>query len=150
MVFAALICEDLARFDPVLPIINAVGPNLVVALLMDGPQLRERWSGRYATVLAEDPGSSILSVTSLGRIKLARRHGEEVRRVIGLWKDPNTGATELLLPQGAHALALSLSTGSLTQTTMDLRHDGASAVSLSLAEVWPVALAHPPVWLANG
>ncbi len=29
-----LICEDLARFDPVLPLINSVGPNLVIALLI--------------------------------------------------------------------------------------------------------------------
>jgi len=31
---AVLICEDLARFDPVLPVINAVGPNLVISLLL--------------------------------------------------------------------------------------------------------------------
>ena len=52
----ALVCEDLARVDPVQSIIRSVAPNLVVALLMDGPQLESRWPGRYATVLAEDPG----------------------------------------------------------------------------------------------
>jgi hypothetical protein len=39
---------------------------LLIALLMDGPQLKSRWSGRYAGVLAEDPGSSVLTLTSLG------------------------------------------------------------------------------------
>jgi hypothetical protein len=65
---AVLVCEDLARYDPVMPTLLAVGPNLVVALLMDGPQLERRWPGRYATVLAEDPGSSVLTLTSLGMV----------------------------------------------------------------------------------
>jgi hypothetical protein len=58
--------EDLARPDPVGDLVRSVGPNLVIALLMDGPQLRARWSGRYAMSLADDPGSFVLSVTSLG------------------------------------------------------------------------------------
>jgi hypothetical protein len=148
-VVAALICEDLARFDPVMPALNAVGPNLVVALLMDGPQLQQRWPGRYATVLADDPGSAVLSVTCLGMVKLSRLPGEEVRRVIGLWKDTRTGAKELLLPIDAHALALCIDIGHDTQTTMDLRQDDNTTVSLSLAEVWPVSLQHPPDWLAK-
>jgi hypothetical protein len=60
---AALICEDLARIDPVQAAIRAIGPNLVVALLMDGPQAENRWSGRYATVLADDPGCAVLTLT---------------------------------------------------------------------------------------
>jgi hypothetical protein len=74
-----LICEDLARSEPVQPILRAIGPNLVVALLMDGPQLEKRWPGKYATVLAEDPGSAVLTVSSLGMVQrsssshLARR-----------------------------------------------------------------------------
>jgi hypothetical protein len=43
LVLSVLICEDLARPDPVGDLIRAVGPNLVVALLMDGPQLKGRW-----------------------------------------------------------------------------------------------------------
>jgi len=66
LVMCALVCEDLARPDPVANIVRAVGPNLVVALLMDGPQTKERWAARYAAVLAEDPGCSVLSLTSLG------------------------------------------------------------------------------------
>jgi hypothetical protein len=48
---ATLLCEDLARVDPCQELIRSIGPNLVLVLLMDGPQLRPRWSGRYATVL---------------------------------------------------------------------------------------------------
>lgn len=54
----ALICEDLARPDPAGDIVRAVAPNLVVSLLMDGPQLMSRWASRHAATLAEDPGSS--------------------------------------------------------------------------------------------
>jgi hypothetical protein len=60
LVMSVLICEDLARPDPVGDMVRAVGPNLVIALLMDGPQLKERWGARYATTLADDPGSSVL------------------------------------------------------------------------------------------
>jgi hypothetical protein len=47
-----LVCEDLARPDPVGDFVRAVGPNLVIAVLMDGPQLVGRWPGRYAGSLA--------------------------------------------------------------------------------------------------
>ena len=66
-----VICEDLARPDPLIEMIHAVGPTLVIALLMDAPQLPHRWPGRYAMALADDPGSSVLTVTSLGMINLS-------------------------------------------------------------------------------
>lgn len=146
-VIAALICEDLARFDPVLPVLNSIGPNLVIALLMDGPQLQSRWPGRYATVLAEDPGSAVLTLTSIGMIDLSRRHNEEPCRVIALWKDASGPATELLLPQGAQALTLSLKAREQVQYSMDLRSDEGAAISLTLESVWPVVLSNPPEWL---
>jgi hypothetical protein len=65
LVVSVLICEDLARPDPVGNLLRSVGPNLVIALLMDGPQIVKRWPGRYAASLADDPGSSVLSVTSM-------------------------------------------------------------------------------------
>jgi hypothetical protein len=46
MVAAPLICEDLARHDPVAELIKGVGPSLVIAILMDGPQITARWSAR--------------------------------------------------------------------------------------------------------
>ena len=94
LVMCALVCEDLARPDPVANIVRAVGPNLVIALLMDGPQTKERWAARYATVLADDPGCSVLSLTSLGMAQLSRPRAETRRsRVVALWKDRFNGAT---------------------------------------------------------
>jgi len=122
-VVAALVCEDLARFDPVLPVVNAVGPNLVIALLMDGPQLQARWPGRYATVLADDPGSAVLTLTSLGMLKRARRANEAVNRCIALWKDQGGEARELMMPDGAGALLLQLRTVLRRQKTLDLRSE---------------------------
>jgi hypothetical protein len=53
---APLVCEDLARLDEVADLVRRIGPSLVVALLLDGPQLSSRWPSRYASVLADDPG----------------------------------------------------------------------------------------------
>jgi hypothetical protein len=55
LTLSVLICEDLARPDPVADVVRVVGPNLVIALLMDGPQLKERWPTRHAIALADDP-----------------------------------------------------------------------------------------------
>jgi hypothetical protein len=146
-VLAALVCEDLARQDPVLPIIAAIGPTLVVALLMDGPQLESRWSARYATVLAEDPGCSVLTLTCLGMIKRSQRPGGTIKPVIGLWKDRDSAATELTLPEGHHGLVLSLTPKSAEQLTIDLRSDNGMAVEYRLSGVNAVALGQPPKWL---
>jgi hypothetical protein len=120
---AVLVCEDLARFDPVLPVLSSVGPSLVVALLMDGPQLERRWPGRYATVLADDPGSSVLTLTSLGMIRRSTMPGESDQSQIALWKEAGDVAKELRLPTGAHALLLSLTTTGERQVTLDRRND---------------------------
>jgi predicted amidohydrolase len=101
LVVCALVCEDLARPDPVANIVRAVGPNLVIALLMDGPQTKERWAARYATVLADDPGCSVLALTSLGMTQLSRPKTPPSRsRIVALWKDRFNGATEIELPPG--------------------------------------------------
>jgi len=101
LTMCALICEDLARSEPGLDTIRAVGPTLVVALLLDGPQLEARWSGRYASVLADDPGSSVLSVTALGMAERSRPGGMQASRVVALWKDARTGSSEIELEPGA-------------------------------------------------
>lgn len=149
-VVAALVCEDLARFDPVLPVVNAVGPNLVLALLMDGPQLLSRWPGRYATVLADDPGSAVLTLTSLGMLKRARRPNEGVNRCIALWKDQGGDARELVLPDGSGALLLQLRTELRRQKTLDLRSEG-NVVTYRFAEVRDVAFPRSEdlSWLAR-
>lgn len=124
LTMCALICEDLAQQEPVGEVVRAVGPNLVLALLMDGPQLRERWAGRYATVLADDPGSSVLTLTSLGMSMLSRPAGKEPSRTVGLWKDAKSGdAIPLNLPSGAEALVLSLAVDYCEEWTADGRSD---------------------------
>ncbi len=98
---ATLVCEDLARIDPVQTALRAVGPNLVIVLLMDGPQFEKRWPGRYATILADDPGSAVLTLTSLGMVQRSTFPGEEERREIGLWKETaSMAARELKLDAG--------------------------------------------------
>jgi hypothetical protein len=120
-IVAALVCEDLARNDPVLPTVAAVGPTLVIALLLDGPQLTNRWPGRYATVLAEDPGSSVLTLTSLGMIERSAMPGADTKPVVGLWKDSYGPAKELVLPKGSHGLVLTLNCCKRRQVTLDHR-----------------------------
>lgn len=123
LVASVLICEDLARPDPVGDLLRAVGPNLVIALLMDGPQLGGRWPGRYAASLANDPGSSVLSVTSIGMSTLSKpKRGKKNRnRVIGLWQSPGEDLTELELPKGSEALILTITRGYGTEWSADGR-----------------------------
>ncbi len=118
----ALICEDLARPDPAGDVVRAIAPNLVVSLLMDGPQLVSRWASRHATTLAEDPGSSVLTVTSLGMARLSRPSGGPNRdRVIALWKEEGASATEVELPSDRRAVVLSVSMKSSRDWSADGR-----------------------------
>lgn len=134
-----LVCEDLARQDPVSDIVRAVGPTLVVALLMDGPQLDSRWSARYATVLADDPGSSVLTLTSLGMVNLSRPPGKPPSRVIALWKDVRSpGSREIELPSGSKGVVLSLSIQHREEFTADGRSDFAATGFPILTGVHPV------------
>ncbi|MGC3967076.1 MAG: hypothetical protein QM775_06800 [Pirellulales bacterium] len=127
---ATLICEDLARIDPVQQVIRAIGPNLVIALLMDGPQLEKRWSGRYATVLADDPGSAVLTVTSLGLLRRSMMPGETLPNQIGLWKGAEGETRELCLPSGEHGMVLTLSPRMIRGYSMDGRDDGEATCRL--------------------
>lgn len=132
---SVLICEDLAQYEPVGRLIRAVGPNLVVALLQDGPQISGRWPERYATVLSDDPGSSVLTLTSLGMSRLSKplRPGgrDEYDRtgVIALWKGPD-GKQEIALDREASAVILEITIEEQNEWTADLR--SRNAVSLRL------------------
>lgn len=138
---APLICEDLARPDPVADVIRSIGPNLVIALLMDGPQLSARWPGRYASVLADDPGSSILTVTSLGMALRSVPPGMTPRRTVALWKDPAEGAREIDLEPGADAVVLNIAAEFVEEFTADGRSDHGAAVRLVLAGVQQIRVA---------
>lgn len=139
-VFTVLVCEDLARPDPVADTVRAVGPNLVICLLLDGPQLATRWSARYATVLGDDPGSSVLTLSSLGMVNLCRIREQlhQESRVIGLWRDSSGPITELHLPPGYQGLVLSLSSHSTVERTIDGRHDSGMGGTIHLTGVHPI------------
>ena len=137
-----LICEDLARQDPVAEVVRTVGPNLVIALLMDGPQTASRWSARYATVLADDPGCSVLTLTSLGMANLCRPQNVKARdlsRSIALWKDPKNGTPiEIELPPKAEGVVLSLAPDYETEFSADGRNDEKRTGFPVLAGIHPV------------
>jgi hypothetical protein len=62
-----------------------------------GPQLTSRWAARYASVLADDPGSAVLTLTSFGMAQRSRPHDRDPSRVLALWKDPERGMREIQL-----------------------------------------------------
>lgn len=137
-VITVLICEDLARPDPAGDLIRAVGPDLVVALLQDGPQLSNRWPSRFAGVLSDDPGSSVLTVTSLGMCERSRplqSLASPPSRVIAMWRDPIRGHCEIALPPGHHAAVLTIVKQTSTELSADGRNDGESSTTLTLGSV---------------
>jgi hypothetical protein len=117
----ALVCEDLAQIDDVADVLRSVGPTIVVTPLMDGPQLSSRWTARYASVLADDPGSAVLTLTSLGMARRSRPRGRAPSTIIALWKDPGRGAREIPLEDGAHGVLISTSTDRATRRSVDGR-----------------------------
>ncbi|MGD1073898.1 MAG: hypothetical protein ABSB15_27620 [Bryobacteraceae bacterium] len=139
LVLTVLICEDLARPDPVANLVRSVGPNLVIALLMDGPQTKQRWAARYATALADDPGCSVLSLTSKGMAHISRPGTETNKsRVVAIWKDRFGPANEIELPEGCDAVAVSLSIRYEEEFTADGRGDDNNAAYPVLSGVHPI------------
>lgn len=132
LTIAVLICEDLARSDPAGDLVRSVGPDLVIALLMDGAQVKERWSSRYASVLADDPGCSVLTLTSLGMTQL----GAHPDRTIALWKEAKKGAPqEITLDSDSAAVVLKLNLQVIEEWTADGRTDGGTSGYPSLSAV---------------
>jgi hypothetical protein len=130
-----LVCEDLARPDPVSDVIRCVGPTLVVAILLDGPQLISRWPARYATVLADDPGCSVLTLTSLGMAERCQPTGSERSRVVALWRDRKRGSIEIELERGASGILLSAYGRRRTSVTADGRTDNRGTIDLILGGI---------------
>lgn len=140
LTLSLLICEDLARPDPVADLVRAVGPNLVICLLMDGPQLAERWPARYAGSLSDDPGSSVLTITSIGMSRLSKPFGKADRSsVIALWRDAVNGTREIELPPRADAVVLNLSVEYKEEWTADGRGDGCASGYPLLTGVHPIS-----------
>jgi len=121
LTLAALVCEDLAQNDEVAELIRSVGPTIVMTVLLDGPQLNSRWAARYASVLADDPGSGVMTLTAYGMVQRSRPHGHEASTLIALWKDTSTGVREIPLEAGAHAVLLTVCTDRATRRSADGR-----------------------------
>jgi hypothetical protein len=121
-IFTTMICEDLARIDPCHDPLRSIGPNLVFVLLMDGPQLKDRWSARYGTTLADDPGCSVLTLTSLGLIERSNRTNRFPKsKAIAIWKDDSGNTVSIDCPDGHQAVALTISGTSAEEFTLDGR-----------------------------
>ena len=116
-----LVCEDLAQIDDVSDLLRSVGPTLVFTPLLDGPQLSSRWAARYAGVLADNPGSAVLTLTSYGMARRCRPGGRDPSPVIALWKDPAGGTREIPLESGAQGVLLSASADLTTRHSRDGR-----------------------------
>jgi hypothetical protein len=121
IVIVSLVCEDLAQIDSVAEVVRSVGPTVVFTPLLDGPQLSSRWAARYASVLADDPGSAVLTLTSFGMVQRSRPHGRNASPVVALWKDPVGGLREIPLEAGAQGILLTLSSDRGTRRSADGR-----------------------------
>jgi hypothetical protein len=142
LTFSVLICEDLARQDPVADLVRSVGPNLVVGLLLDGPQLTKRWPANYATVLADDPRCSVLTLTCVGLVDKYRKSRKSVKRSVALWKDAITGKTrELCLEPGEQGIVLKLKREFEKEWTADGRDDNCGTGYLKYHRAVPIKVA---------
>lgn len=139
MCIAPLICEDLAQQDPLADLVRSVGPQLVMALLLDGPQLPERWPGRYASVLADDPGSAVLTLTSAGIAAASRpRAGQRPSKNVStaLWKDAARGWAQVeCSTDGLSYHVLTASTRFREEFTVDGRSDHGATPELELDQI---------------
>src|SRR5262249_56924356 len=115
-------CQGAAQVGRVGEVIRSGGPTCVFTPLLDGPQLSSRWAARYASVLADDPGSAVLTLTSLGMVQRCRPHGRDSAPVIALRKDPERGFREIKLESGAQGVVLTLCGAYTARRTADRRH----------------------------
>ncbi|HEY0014917.1 MAG TPA: hypothetical protein VGC13_01315 [Longimicrobium sp.] len=142
-----LICEDLAQLEPVSEVIRGVGPTFLVSLLADGPQITGRWSARYASVLADDPGTAVLTLSSLGMVTQSRdinaKGPHKLSRTVGLWRDAVNGWHPIDLPKGSEALLLTISADWQQEFSADNRGDHQSAATFKFEGVRPLVLEPP-------
>jgi len=133
-----LVCEDLAQHDDIAQLVRSVGPTIVFAIPLDGPQLTNRWAARYASVLADDPGSAVLTLTSFGMVQRSRPHAHGVSPIVALWRDPARGFREIPLEPGAHGVVLTACTDRTTRRSADGRQpvdNGTHAFDVAVYQV---------------
>ena len=106
--------------------------------LLDGPQLSSRWGARYAGVLADDPGSAVLTLTPFGMAQRSRPPGHHPSPVVALWKGPGQNIHEIPLERGAHGILLSATVGPAVRRSFDGRrpgHDGSEFHGVSAHQI---------------
>lgn len=136
-----LICEDLARQDPIADLIRTVGPSLVITILMDGPQKKERWSARYASVLSEDPGCAVITLTSAGMVDRWGGHPYlPASRAVALWNDGQGLEREIELEKDAVGILLSLSVSGFTERSADGRKESYATNRVILGGIHQIRL----------
>lgn len=142
-VLATLICEDLARTDPAQQVIRSIGPSLLISILMDGPQFKQRWPGLYASSLSQDPGCSVLTMTSLGLLKDRPNGGRfKPTRNIALWADQTSGVQEISLSEKAVGVVLNITGNPAATRSLDGRYQLQSARQWELVGIKDVFLPH--------
>jgi hypothetical protein len=72
-------------------------------------------------VLADDPGSVVLTLTSFGMAQRSRPPGREASPIVALLKDADQGIREIPLEAGAHAVLLTASGSRAIRRTADGR-----------------------------
>lgn len=138
MALVAVICEDLARLDEVADLLRAVGPTLVVTILLDGPQLASRWTARYASILADDPGSAVLTLSAYGLVQRSRPRGRPPAPVVALWKDATRGLREIELDSRSHGVVVTVAIGRARRRAADGRTPIDNVAELFVAGVHQV------------
>jgi len=134
----SLICEDLARQDPISDLLRSVGPNLVFTLLMDGEQLKHRWSARYASILSDDPGSAVITLTSLGMVKRFSYNDSKNHRSIGIISDSKGNFTEINLKNDELAALVTLNLVPEHENLADRQNDFCYTHHLTLGALFPI------------
>lgn len=87
--FCGIVCEDLARSEPAHEIIRAIGPNLLFALLMDGPQIEPRWGARYSSMFSDDHGCAVMTLSSYALVSAGQKNYDEPSYSVLYFRSPN-------------------------------------------------------------
>jgi hypothetical protein len=84
-----IVCEDLARSEPCHEIIKSVGPNILFGLLLDGPQIGQRWGAKYASLFAADHGGAVITVASRGLVARSQAGRDDQNFSVAYVLSPN-------------------------------------------------------------
>ena len=103
-------------------------------MLMDGPQLPHRWPSRYATGLADDPGSGVLTFTSRALVEASNAGRSDPNWSVALWKGENDEPISLQCPPDKQAILLRFKVNPIEDATLDGRSDANYSWSLRLNE----------------